>query len=138
MSTRHVLLVIPFILLFGHELIDKATISINRLSVTITILLGLFLGISDWKYSDYYRKMASAIDLPKDRNTWTAGHWGWQWYSEKNGMKQYNTHQSNVIEGDYFVYPGNISSQKINKNIHLTVLYRKMGKSKCSYFLFRQ
>ncbi len=134
-ATRHVLLVIPFILLFGHELIDKANISINRLSLTIAILLGLFLGISDWKYSDYYRQMASAIDLPKDRNIWTAGHWGWQWYSKKNGMKQYNTHQSNVIEGDYFVYPGNISRQKINKSIHLTVLKKKWQEASFLTFL---
>jgi hypothetical protein len=124
-ATRHVLLVIPFILLFGHELINKATIRLNRLSLTVTILLGLLLGISDWKYSDYYRQMASAVDLPRDRNIWTAGHWGWQWYSKINGMKQYNMNQSNVVDGDYFVYPGNISKQKINKNINLIVLKKE-------------
>ncbi len=124
-ATRHILLVIPFILLFGHEFIYKATTKINRLSLTITILIGLLLGISDWKYSDYYRRMASAINLPKDRTIWTAGHWGWQWYSKLNGMKQYNMHESNVFDGDYLIYPGYVRRQNMNKNIKLTVLSKR-------------
>ncbi|HEY4788108.1 MAG TPA: glycosyltransferase family 39 protein, partial [Bacteroidales bacterium] len=86
-ATRHVLLVIPFILILAYELIDKATIEVNRLTITITVILGLLLGFSDWKYADYYRQMASEIHLPEGKNIWTAGHWGWQWYSVKNGMK---------------------------------------------------
>jgi len=82
MATRHILLVIPFILLFSWDLIDKALHGINKLVITLTIILGLILGISDWKYADYYRQMASSIELPKDRTVWAVGLWGWQWYAK--------------------------------------------------------
>ena len=124
-ATRHILLVIPFILLLGHKLINKAPPGINRLSIAASVVLGLALGISDWKYADYYRQMAADINLPGNKNVWTAGHWGWQWYSKKNGMKQYDMNQSEVKEGDYFVYPGDIAKQNIGKNIHLAIIGKK-------------
>jgi hypothetical protein len=125
MATRHILLIIPFILLFGHELINKATRELKWLSLTIGVFLSVVLGISDWKYADYYRQMPMTIDLPQDRTTWTVGHWGWQWYSEKNGMKQYDTLQLEIKEGDYIVYPGDISRQKIAGNISLILIDKK-------------
>ena len=123
-ATRHILLVIPFILLFGHELIEKSTRDIKRLSISITILLGLLLGISDWKYADYYRDMAS-IELPKDSTTWTIGLWGWKWYAKKNGMKEYSTTLSRVNEGDYFIYPGDIPKQELSEEFDLIVIEKK-------------
>ena len=125
-ATRHILLIIPFILLLKHDIVNKATININKLSISVTIILGLLLGFSDWKYADYYRQMASVVDLPRDRNIWTAGYWGWNWYSKKNGMKQYNIKQSDVKEGDYFVYPGNVALQNIDtESINLIVIDKK-------------
>ena len=125
MATRHVLLALPFILLFGHEFISNATAGTNRLSLTLTIVLGLLLGISDWKYADYYRRMVTTPELPKGHTVWTSGHWGWQWYSKKIGMKQYNMRKSIVKNGDYLIYPAGISQQKTNKNLKLTVLNKK-------------
>lgn len=124
-ATRHILLVVPFMLLFGSRLIDNAGVNINRLSIIATVLLGLLLGISDWKYADYYREQASSIVITGTENIWTVGHWGWQWYSKQNGMRQYNTNQSIVSEGDYFVYPVDISRQDINQNIELIVIDKK-------------
>lgn len=121
MATRHILMVTPFVLLFSYDLIDKASKGINKMVFTFTIVLGLVLGISDWKYADYYRQMASSIELPKDSTVWAAGLWGWQWYAKKNGMKQYTTDQSGVHVGDYIVYPGDISPQEINQNLNLVV-----------------
>jgi hypothetical protein len=124
-ATRHILLVIPFVLYLSHEFIGRATQNINKLTITIAILLGLVLAVSDWKYADYYRKMASEINLPENGNVWTAGHWGWQWYSTKKGMIQYDMNQPNVKDGDYLIYPKGISVQKFNENIKLIVVDKK-------------
>jgi hypothetical protein len=124
-STRHILLIVPFVLLFGNELICNTVKSIKRLSLAITVALGLILGISDWKYADYYRNMASSFDIPKDKNVWFAGLWGWQWYAKENGMKPYSTNCSSLSEGDYLIYPGNIPLQEINENISLTIIDKK-------------
>lgn len=120
-ATRHILLILPFVLLSGHELIGRVSSDILRTTVTLSIVASLLLGVSDWKYADYYRKMA-AMDLPDRQNTWTVGHWGWQWYARKNGMRAYSTSQSVVQEGDYFVYPANIAKQKINAKTELVVV----------------
>ncbi|RLD93696.1 MAG: hypothetical protein DRJ29_08035 [Bacteroidetes bacterium] len=81
-ATRHILLIIPFILLLGHELIDKTTHGLKMLSMGTALLLGLLLGISDWKYADFYRNM-SIQELPVGNTTWTVGQWGWKWYAQK-------------------------------------------------------
>jgi len=120
-ATRHVLLALPFVLLLGHELIRRVSRDILCMTVAMSIVLGLLLGISDLKFADYYRKMA-AIDLPDRKNTWTVGHWGWQWYAQKNGMKAYSTSHSVVREGDYFVFPADISKQNIREEIKLVVV----------------
>ena len=120
-ATRHLLLVIPFILLFGSDLIDKTSVDINRVSLITTIILGVILGISDWKYADYYRKMAVSIELPKDTKVWFLGHWGWQWYAKKNGMEQYFTTTSKVRDGDYIVFPIYIDKQKVKPTFDLIV-----------------
>src|SRR6185436_16179838 len=72
MATRHVLLIIPFFLLFAHEQIHSAGFWFNRLSILLSCFLGLALGISDWMYADYYRQMAARIVLKPGVTTWTA------------------------------------------------------------------
>lgn len=124
-ATRHILLIIPFILLYANRFIVNVIKSINLMTVGVTIILGLLLGISDYKYADYYREMASELAPSSNKTIWTTGHWGWQWYSEKNGMKQYNTDQSEVKQGDYLIYPHNIPRQKLSKKIRISLVDKK-------------
>jgi 4-amino-4-deoxy-L-arabinose transferase-like glycosyltransferase len=134
-ATRHILLAIPFILLSGHDYIAQATKSIFRISVVLTVYLGLQLGYSDWKYADFYRKMASGIHLTGDSKIWTAGHWGWQWYAARNGMEQYAYNQSDVKDGDYFIYPADIPRQKIGENIKLNIIDKKWDETGIMSFI---
>lgn len=123
-ATRHILLILPFILLFAHSLIKKSSLGMKRLSLGITVTLGLLLGISDWCYADYYRKMASTTST-NNTTKWSSGHWGWQWYTKQNGMKTYSTDYSELTIGDYLIYPGNISKQSINENLTLELIDKK-------------
>ncbi|NTW23823.1 MAG: hypothetical protein HGA37_03910 [Lentimicrobium sp.] len=129
MATRHILLILPFVLLYSAPLFERSGKIINRLSVFATLTFGLFLGVSDYSYADYYRKMASEIKLIPGQTTWTAGHWGWQWYAEKRGLKTYSTNNPVVKSGDLFVYPANISRQEFNKDLLLVVVEKKWKKA---------
>jgi len=135
LATRHVLLVIPFALLLGDELLRKANKSLLKVSLIITLVSGISLGIADWNYSHYYRKMASGITLPDHKTLWTAGHWGWQWYSAQKGMKQYGTNNTEIKAGDYLIFPGDISIQKFNDSLQFTVIDKKWEEGNFLTFL---
>ncbi len=120
MATRHILLIIPFVLLFGGVYFDRATVWVNGISLSISIFLAVALGLSDYAYADYYRKMAEQISLPRNTTTWTRGHWGWQWYANKAGMRTFSTNNSQVKKDDYMVFPGDIPLQALNKKVKLT------------------
>ena len=129
-ASRHILLVIPFILLFGSKLFEKVPRIINFTTAIATIILGLLLGISDWVYADFYRKEAKAIGTSDTYTTWTSGHWGWQWYAEKSGMKTYSSEaEGNIKIGDIIVYPKDIHRQEINKDLMLKTIDIRTEKS---------
>ena len=120
-ATRHILLLVPFILLIGHTKFETASKALNYGVVSLTIILGILLGISDWVYADFYRKSANELDV-SGKKVWSAGHWGWQWYSQQAGMKIYSKDDELAIRnGDYLVYPKDMSIQKINPKIELEV-----------------
>lgn len=119
MALRHILLILPFILLFSRSSFQKSKGFINIAIVTLTISIGCLLGVSDWYYADFYRKSANELMLG-NKNIWSVGHWGWQWYSEKNGMITYSLKDSKqVVKGDFFVIPKNIAGQQIDSLIEL-------------------
>lgn len=129
MATRHILLIIPFILLFSDGLFTISGNPVNRISLGLNIVFGIMLGISDYTYANYYRKMANEIKTSSGQTAWTVGHWGWQWYAVKNGMEEYSTNSSVVKDGDLMVYPGNISRQEFVPNLHLTLLEKHYDKA---------
>lgn len=113
-ATRHLLLVIPFLLFAGDELIDKLKPGLIRITVAITAIFGLAMGISDWLYADYYRHMARTITLPDNSSVWYAGHWGWQKYASERGWRQYDCKGVLPGAGSYLLYPGVISRQAVD------------------------
>lgn len=120
-ATRHVLLVIPFILLIGHKQFEMTVGSINQLVMFASISLGLLLGISDWVYADFYRKNAENIKV--EGKIYSLGHWGWQWYTRKAGMTIYSKEDElNLRNGDLIVFPKDISKQDLNTGIQLDTI----------------
>jgi 4-amino-4-deoxy-L-arabinose transferase-like glycosyltransferase len=120
-GTRHILLTVPPLLLAGSWVAGRIPLSLKVLTAASAIALGLLLGISDWFYADFYRKGASEVKSMTEgtARTWTAGHWGWQWYSEKQGMMQYGTGSGEIRTGDLLVIPAGIASQKIDSSLQL-------------------
>lgn len=125
MATRHILLIVPFILLFGYRIFDNVPQIINTIAVLTSIMLAIALGTADYRYADTYRQMAK-IEVNNDGHTiWSRGHWGWQWYSKKAGMKDYSTRQSEVVKGDFMVFPGDVPLQTLNEEIDLELVEKR-------------
>ncbi len=124
-ATRHILLLIPFLLLLGHQHFNRTPGWINRLTVAVTVVLGLLLSISDWVYADFYRNASEEIEISqhKEQTIWSVGHWGWQWYSLKNGWEIYaTTTETDIEKGDIIIIPQKISQQRLNRNFKLDTL----------------
>lgn len=121
MATRHVLLILPPILLLCADLLKNVTFGMQALAVSVSLGLSLLLGVSDWTSADFYRKQAKEITkvLPENATVWAIGHWGWQWYSKEAGMKQYDYASSEVAENDYIVAPKRVPKQPINNKLQI-------------------
>ncbi len=111
MATRHVLLLLPFLLIAGDELLSKAHIQLNYLVVSLSVVLGVLLGISDWHFANFYREAPKHLHLPENKNVYFTGHWGWQWYAALNNMKQLDISRPQLQTGDYLVCPSNVTSK---------------------------
>ena len=65
----------------------------NRIWITVavTAALAVVLAVSDWGYADVYRSEARRLrrELGPHARIWYAGHWGWQWYAQREDMLQY-------------------------------------------------
>lgn len=121
-ATRHVLLVIPFVIILSDELIERADKQLINLTIATSIFLGLVLGVSDWVSADFYRKSANKINVDK-RTVWSVGHWGWQWYSNKHEMAIYSKGDDvKLRNGEVIVFPKNTSRQAISDDIYLDTI----------------
>lgn len=134
MATRHILLILPFILLFAAPVIETAGRAMNRTSLAITIALGLLLGVSDYMFAGFYRKTASQFVPSGEAAIWSAGHWGWQWYTSQNGVKQYESGTTAVKKGDLFIYPAKVAKQEFKEILVLDTIQKIYDKGNAFTF----
>lgn len=115
MATRHVLLVLPPVLLLAAPAVNTMPKRVKTLAVACTAGLGLCLALADHAYAGFYRQQAPLIAKAMRQKTtgtvWSAGHWGWQWYAEQAGMPTYGRTTSAVQAGDVLVVAQEHSTQ---------------------------
>lgn len=118
MAARHLLVVVALALLLLADGIEPAADGPWRaVGLVATIALGLTLGVSDWRYADVYRAAAARIDADLSRTgdrrgtVWFLGHWGWQWYAARAGMRQYDAATSRLRPGDVLVVPSYVQRE---------------------------
>ena len=124
-AVRHVLPAVAVtLLLIGASMARAETepteIRIGKLgrgvAFVATVGLGILLAVSDWLLADAYRTVAPQLAAKlsrSDRTIWYVGHWGWQWYAERAGMRQYEPGESPLREGDYLLVPEMVPRQEI-------------------------
>lgn len=137
-AARHVLLLIPaiYMLLFmAHE--EALTNSTKVFMLIWTACLALGLGLSDWRFAEFYKESASVIasDLAKtpdgsskDAVVWTSGHWGWQWYSAQVGFRQIDVKNIAFRKGDYFVVAEDVDHQTFENKVAMSLIRQYVEK----------
>jgi 4-amino-4-deoxy-L-arabinose transferase-like glycosyltransferase len=90
MAVRHVLLVLPAILLaLGRCIGGRPVRAWMVAACALSLALGGILALSDWIYADVYRSQArmTRARFGPEARVWYLGDWGWRWYAEAEGMK---------------------------------------------------
>jgi hypothetical protein len=109
MAVRHLLLAVPPVLLLTLPGLEGLGRSRWWLAVGLTVGLGAGLAASDFVLAGVYRNVAlEVLGRPgvRDAQTvWFDGHWGWQWYARKAGLRQYDSLATRFAAGDVIVSP---------------------------------
>jgi hypothetical protein len=123
MASRHVLLTIPFLILIYTPKLQSSPRFIKTFVLCVTGFLGVFLGFSDLNFARYYKDISQKVPTSTETSkVWSVGHWGWQWYTIKNGAHLYNRDLHQVKEGDRLAMPLKISAQEIHPSLILTAV----------------
>jgi hypothetical protein len=106
MAVRHVLLVVPALLLALARLLPpQASRSFVRAGFAASAALGLALALSDRAAAVAYREQAFALAarLGPDARVFFLGDWGFSWYAERAGMQPYVFGETRLGPGDRLV-----------------------------------
>jgi 4-amino-4-deoxy-L-arabinose transferase-like glycosyltransferase len=114
MAARHLLLVLPAVLLMGALLWRTRLARAHAVfGFAASVALSGALGWSDWHFAAFFRDEAAAIraTLPGDARIWFTGHWGWQWYAERNGFSGVDVRQLELAPGDFLIIPLDVNRE---------------------------
>lgn len=126
MAVRYLLPVLPaLLLLLGAKGFFSGSRTMTFLTVLLTLILSVNLAYSDWLQADVYRRGASQIrEAIKQRSkessfrVWSAGFYGWRFYTGQNGMRSFDSQLDELENGDFLavtsLYPPNISVTHLN------------------------
>jgi hypothetical protein len=123
-AIRHILLAMPPVLLLSWNSGCKdARVGLKRIALTSVTALGILAATSDHVYAGVYKHYSRILAADTDGHgiTWSVGHWGWQWYSVKYGMRQYDAEGTVLTEGDRVIVPRTTSNQDVT-NAHMNLL----------------
>lgn len=109
MATRHVLLVVPLILLLAAEHLVQLTKAVRYVLLGVTAVVGVALSLSDARVAAFYRDTATRIAKEyRERTIWYAGSMGWGHYAAQAGMKDLSS------TGAPAFAPGDIIAQPLD------------------------
>ena len=91
MGTKHVLLILPPLLLLCAPALEGLELRSGQLAVVMTATLGILLAVADKAHARFYQEGATvaARELTGERTVWSVGLWGWKWYTRQEGMFVY-------------------------------------------------
>jgi hypothetical protein len=113
---RHVLLILPPLLIILGSLWNERLTGYSRaFGLAFSVIVSLGLCISDWSFANFFRTEADILgrSLPRSGTVWTSGHWGWQWYSTRAGMRQVDVQRSALRRGDLLVVAASTDNQAL-------------------------
>jgi hypothetical protein len=117
MAARHVLLVLPAVLLMAALLWPTRLARAHAVfGFAASVALSGALGWSDWHFAAFFRDEAATIraTLPPDARIWYTGHWGWQWYAERNGFIGLDVRRLELAPGDFLIIPPDVNHELVS------------------------
>lgn len=117
MASRHLLLILPFLILLSMPIFENKSLNSQNIAIVISIIFASWMSVSDWQQAMFYKKAAKEIAVLIPQKKYAIGHWGWQFYSKKEGFIEYGTDSSKLVVGDILIVPNNISKQPIHNSI---------------------
>ncbi len=117
-AVRHILLVTPAVLLLVAPALEVLNKTLLHLLVGMHFILAGAAGASDYVYAETYRRSAAKLiaEFGTEGVTWFTGHWGWMWYAQQAGLRQYDLVYSKPRAGDILVAPENIDKQPLTES----------------------
>jgi hypothetical protein len=88
----------------------------------LALIISAGISISDWNYANYYKLMAEEMKSKYPDKVWTIGHWGWQWYARQNDMQIFDSATSDIKNGDYLIFPGDIAKQAFPDSLDIQLV----------------
>jgi 4-amino-4-deoxy-L-arabinose transferase-like glycosyltransferase len=125
MAARHILLVLPpLTLVMTAQWKSSLTRTAKIFGLFMTIAVSAGLCLSDWRFAEFYRSEAATLKqkLPNSAAIWASGHWGWQWYAERNGFPEVDIRHSSLKPGDLILIPKEVDHQPLQMGLSQTLL----------------
>lgn len=128
MATRHILLLLPPVLLLIAPALHTVRIAVKAWAVGTTAVLGLLLTLSDKAYAEFFRReapiVAARLGYETTGTVWSMGYWGWQWYAQEAGMPPLGTRTSAVAVDDILVLPSDVEAQPWPEGLKVEAILR--------------
>lgn len=129
-ASRHLLLVLPFFILALNKYVPFKLDSHGSVLIGIYVLINVWIGIGDYSNAKFFKEKALEIASQTNRKTFSAGYWGWQYYSKKYGMVNYHWGVHRIKEGHFMTFPLSSPRQYITPEIQLDTTKYIIGKPK--------
>lgn len=105
MATRHLMLIVPFLLLLSSRALEGIHVGIIWATLVVNASLGVFLSLSDRGVAAFYAEQATEISKLKPGGMWYSGSMGWGWYAARSGMRDVNADPGAVQVHDLIAMP---------------------------------
>jgi len=127
-AVRFILYLIPPIAILFYRLLEKNLESrfiniVSIITIVLTCSLGLLVSWSDSLYANVYRDFSYRFAVPfktKENNLWYAGHWGFQFYMDKQNFFHLENFSTLPKKGDILV----IATRPEPEILHLDLMKR--------------
>jgi hypothetical protein len=91
---------------------DKWTRGILALTAAVTAVCGFLVAKADYDFAAWYRHVAVnrasrsvAAGRVLGKEIWFTGHWGWSYYGQRVGMRQFLVARPELRDGDFLLLP---------------------------------
>jgi hypothetical protein len=111
-ATRHLIFALPPAIFLAFRYIRSRQPEGKSLGVYVVlffqILVGIMTSFADYEYAESYRDFAKHVQqewVTGEREAWYVGHWGWMFYAERAGLRQFHRDGPYPRKGDLLIWP---------------------------------